>query len=83
MVNKARINSQKRMMARANRLRALRKQIKKFAVSPRDKWKTRAYNRCEITGRPRNYMRDFGISGATFRQLAEKGELAGVKKSSW
>ena len=44
---------------------------------------TRAYNRCALCGRPRGYMRDFGICRCCFRELAEKAQIPGVKKSSW
>ncbi len=44
---------------------------------------TRAYNRCSLCGRPRAYMRDFGICRCCFRQLAEKAQIPGVRKSSW
>lgn len=43
---------------------------------------TRHENRCKITGRPRGYMRYFGLSRITFRELALKGELPGVVKAS-
>ncbi|MDQ3008495.1 MAG: 30S ribosomal protein S14 [bacterium] len=43
---------------------------------------TRGENRCKITGRPRGYMRFFGLSRLTFRELASKGELPGVVKAS-
>ena len=84
MVRKALIIKQKKMFDRAM---AKRKDgtysKKKHATKPKDKYKTRAYNRCEMTGRPRGFMRDFGISRCMFRELAEKGEIPGVKKSSW
>lgn len=47
------------------------------------KFKTRAYNRCNICGRPRAYMRKFGICRLCFRELAHKGQIPGVKKASW
>lgn len=50
---------------------------------PRDGSKTRHRNRCQLTGRPRAYMREFGVSRITFRELAVQGMLPGVKKSSW
>jgi small subunit ribosomal protein S14 len=50
---------------------------------PRDSSKTRFVNRCQVTGRPRAYMRDFGVSRIVFRELANQGMLPGVKKSSW
>ncbi len=43
---------------------------------------TRGENRCKITGRPRGYMRYFGLSRLTFRELASRGELPGVVKAS-
>lgn len=50
---------------------------------PKDSSPTRIKNRCEVTGRPRGYMRKFNMSRITFRELAHKGQLPGVKKSSW
>ncbi|MGR6837441.1 type Z 30S ribosomal protein S14 [Syntrophomonas erecta] len=47
------------------------------------KYKVREYNRCRICGRPRAYMRKFGMCRICFRELAHKGELPGVTKSSW
>ena len=47
------------------------------------KYKTREYNRCKICGRPRGYMRDFGICRVCFREMASRGEIPGVKKASW
>ncbi|MDE0772028.1 MAG: 30S ribosomal protein S14 [Salibacteraceae bacterium] len=43
----------------------------------------RLHNRCKITGRPRGYMRNFGISRVTFREMAVQGLIPGVKKASW
>ena len=45
--------------------------------------KIRLHNRCGLTGRPRGYMRQFGISRVTFREMALAGRIPGVKKSSW
>lgn len=47
------------------------------------KFKTRAYNRCQLCGRPRAYYRKFQICRLCFRSLASKGEIPGVKKASW
>ena len=47
-----------------------------------NKYSTRGVNRCSITGRPKGYMRHFGLSRLTFRELANKGELPGVVKAS-
>ncbi len=43
----------------------------------------RMHNRCKLTGRPKGYMRQFGISRITFRELASFGLIPGVKKASW
>lgn len=50
---------------------------------PKNSATTRQKNRCQIDGRPRGYMREFGISRVKFRQLAGAGLIPGVKKSSW
>jgi small subunit ribosomal protein S14 len=47
------------------------------------KFKVRAHNRCPMCGRPRGYMRKFGICRICFRDLASHGRLPGVIKSSW
>jgi small subunit ribosomal protein S14 len=47
------------------------------------KFKVRAYNRCGLCGRPRGYLRKFGICRICFRTLALKGQIPGVTKSSW
>jgi len=50
---------------------------------PRNSSPVRLHNRCLITGRPRGYMRQFGVSRITFREMASKGLIPGVKKASW
>ncbi len=50
---------------------------------PRNSSPTRWKNRCEETGRPRAFMRTFGLSRLSFREHANKGEIPGVTKSSW
>lgn len=47
------------------------------------KFKSRQHNRCKICGRPRAYLRKFGICRLCFRGYALKGEIPGVVKSSW
>ena len=47
------------------------------------KFKTRAHNRCELCGRPRGYMRKFGICRICFRELAGDALIPGVRKASW
>ena len=50
---------------------------------PRDSAGVRLHNRCMFTGRARSYYRKFGVSRLVFREMALKGEIPGVKKSSW
>lgn len=50
---------------------------------PRNSSKVRVRNRCSMTGRPRGYMRDFGISRVTFREMVLFGLIPGLTKSSW
>ena len=47
------------------------------------KFSTRQHNRCTLCGRPRGYLRRFGVCRICFRELADNGQLPGVKKSSW
>lgn len=54
-----------------------------LAMLPRNSSPTRHTNRCAETGRPRAYMRQFGLSRIAFREHASKGEIPGVTKSSW
>ena len=54
-----------------------------FAKLPRNSCGTRKHSRCRVTGRPRGYYRKFGISRIALRELALKGQLPGVRKSSW
>ena len=54
-----------------------------LAKLPKNSSKVRLHNRCSITGRPRGYMRQFGISRITFREMASQGLIPGVKKASW
>ena len=50
---------------------------------PRNSSKVRVRNRCNMTGRPRGYMRDFGVSRVTFREMVLFGLIPGLTKSSW
>jgi len=50
---------------------------------PRNASPVRLHNRCKLTGRPKGYMRQFGVSRVTFRELAVKGMIPGVTKASW
>ena len=50
---------------------------------PKNASPIRLHNRCKLTGRPKGYMRQFGISRVTFREMANQGLIPGVKKASW
>lgn len=73
-------------IVKSNKLKA--KRFKAFqdklltGESKTNRFSTRGRNRCKITGRPRGYLRYFGLSRITFRELANKGELPGVVKAS-
>lgn len=72
-----------------DRYAAKRKELKEagdyagLAKLPRNSNPIRLHNRCKLTGRPRGYMRDFGISRITFREMASNGLIPGVRKASW
>lgn len=75
MAKTSKIIKSKRLLAARDRyLKAGEKKVNRIS--------TRGENRCKITGRPRGYMRYFGLSRLTFRELALKGELPGVVKAS-
>lgn len=75
----------------AERRAALKERIKKgdidaveaLAKLPRNASPVRLRNRCKITGRPRAYLRRFGLCRNMFRQLAMNGKIPGVTKASW
>jgi small subunit ribosomal protein S14 len=50
---------------------------------PKNASPVRLHNRCKITGRPKGYMRQFGLSRIQFREMASRGQIPGVKKASW
>lgn len=50
---------------------------------PKNASPVRLHNRCKLTGRPKGYMRIFGISRVTFREMANNGLIPGVRKASW
>jgi small subunit ribosomal protein S14 len=66
-----------------NKKRAYRLALyRSLGLKKPNKISTRVRNRCAITGRPRGYLRYFGLSRITFRELASRGELPGVTKAS-
>ena len=74
--------AKKSKIAKSKKLLAKRAELTQSDVKKVNKVSTRGVNRCKITGRPKGYMRFFGLSRLTFRELALKGELPGVVKSS-
>jgi len=54
-----------------------------LARLPKNSNPIRLHNRCKLTGRPKGYMRQFGISRISFREMASAGLIPGVKKASW
>lgn len=83
---KARERKRERLVAR---YAAKRKALKEagdwdgLQKLPKNSSPVRLHNRCQLTGRPRGYMRQFGISRVTFREMALEGKIPGVKKASW
>ncbi|MFA7419781.1 MAG: 30S ribosomal protein S14 [Melioribacteraceae bacterium] len=67
----------------------IRKELKEkgdydaLQLLPRNSSVTRLKNRCQMTGRPRAYYRKFGVSRLVLREMALRGEIPGLKKSSW
>ncbi|MCL4154006.1 UNVERIFIED_CONTAM: hypothetical protein GTU68_031313 [Idotea baltica] len=68
-------------MARESLIARERKREK--LVAKFDSSAVRLHNRCKLTGRPKGYMRRFGISRVTFREMANDGKIPGIKKASW
>ena len=56
---------------------------RKLQSIPKNANPIRLHNRCKITGRPKGYMRQFGLSRIQFREMASSGLIPGVKKASW
>lgn len=82
----ARDEKRKKMIAQYAAKRAELKELgdpEGLAKLPRNSSPTRLTNRCFETGRPRGYMRQFGLSRISFREHASKGEIPGVTKASW
>ena len=83
---KARERKRERLVAR---YAAKRKALKEagdwegLQKLPKNSSPVRLHNRCQLTGRPRGYMRQFGISRVTLREMALEGKIPGVKKASW
>ena len=82
----ARQRKREKMVAQyAERRRALKEagDYEALALLPRNSSPVRLKNRCKITGRPKGYIRKFGVSRIKFRELALAGRIPGVTKASW
>jgi len=83
---KARERKREKLVARYASKRAALKAAGDYAAldkMPRNASPVRLHNRCKLTGRPKGYMRKFGISRVTFREMASAGKIPGVTKASW
>jgi len=83
---KARERKREKLVARYAAKRAALKAAGDYAgldKMPRNASPVRLHNRCKLTGRPKGYMRKFGISRVTFREMASAGKIPGVTKASW
>ena len=83
---KARQRKRERMVAQYAEKRAVLKKAgdwKALDELPKNSSRVRLKNRCQMTGRPRGYIRYFGISRIAFRDMALNGKIPGVKKASW
>ena len=89
MAKKSKMAKDKKQQKMVAHYAELRKELKDkgdyraLSKLPRDSSPSRLKNRCELTGRPRGYMRKFNMSRIAFRELAYKGQIPGVKKASW
>lgn len=82
----ARERKRERLVAKYAKLREqLKKEGNYEALDklPKNSSKVRLHNRCKLTGRPKGYMRQFGVSRVTFRELALAGKIPGITKASW
>jgi small subunit ribosomal protein S14 len=83
---KARERKREKLVARFADKRAALKAAgdwKGLDALPKNSSAVRLHNRCKLTGRPKGYMRKFGISRVTFREMASAGLIPGVTKASW
>ena len=83
---KARERKRRRMVAKyAEKRKALKAAGDYTALDklPKNASPVRLHNRCQITGRPRGYIGEFGVSRIKFRELALNGKIPGVTKASW
>jgi len=79
------IKRQKLVAKYANKRKALKEAGDFVGLDklPRDSSPVRLHNRCQLTGRPKGYIRKFGLCRVTFREMASAGKIPGFTKSSW
>jgi small subunit ribosomal protein S14 len=83
---KARERKRERLVAKFAAKRTLLKEAGDYLALdklPKNASPVRLHNRCKLTGRPKGYMRKFGISRVTFREMANDGKIPGITKASW
>lgn len=83
---KAREVKRQKMVAKYAAKRAALKKAGDFIglqKLPKNASPVRLHNRCQITGRPKGYMRQFGLSRINFREMALNGLIPGIRKASW
>jgi small subunit ribosomal protein S14 len=73
----------KELIKKASSLKEKLTLHRKLQQLPRDSSSVRLHNRCLVTGRPKGYYRDFGLSRHVLREMAHQGLLPGVQKASW
>ncbi|MFC9711826.1 30S ribosomal protein S14 [Paenibacillus sp. NPDC056933] len=89
MAKKSKVVREKQRQAIVAKYAEVRRELKEkgdyeaLQKLPRNASPTRLKNRCELTGRPRGYLRKFKVSRIVFRELAHQGQIPGVTKSSW
>ena len=89
MARKSLIAREEKRRKLVDKYAALRKELKEkgeydeLQKLPKNSSPVRLRNRCQMTGRSRGYYRKFGVSRLVLRELASKGEIPGLKKSSW
>ncbi|WP_366159989.1 30S ribosomal protein S14 [Bacillus infantis] len=89
MAKKSKVAKEKKRQEMVAKYAEIRRELKEkddyeaLRRLPRDSSPTRLKNRCEVTGRPRGYLRKFKMSRIAFREYSHKGQIPGVKKSSW
>ncbi len=89
MARKSLIAREEKRQRLVNKYADLREKLKKegrydeLDKLPKNSSRVRLHNRCKLTGRPKGYMRKFGLCRVKFREMALNGEIPGITKASW